>query len=549
MKRRHPYGAVASLCVGFFFVATAVSPQQSTNRPHVGVPQDWSQRHIIFSRDALLQHPDVISREPRVFYQAMQRWQGANSNIRRRFNPAPALPLQSNPQDWNVLLRGRIAANMFPAKYSFDPAAAADCANDYVVFGTTNIGLVPPATGGNANLVAFNNLYSGAGGGLCAAAPTLMFAYNITTVAGGHIVTSPVLSADGTKIAFVESAGNPVPQAIFHVLTWAREGSLLNAAVPNMTSTPFATVNSVTSSPWVDYGTDTAYMGANDGRIYKITGVFKGTPTLAGAPWPVLLRLNTHPTPPVLDNRLGMLMVGGTDGFLYQVNTADGTVKSLVVGLRGGGRVNPGILGAPIVDVTNGTTFAVSSNDGTSGVLVEANTQTLGEMARANIGQASVSGTAVDLYQPAFSDSYYTNPGTGVVRLCGTGAADITPWQYAFGFNGTTMQTTPMPTFPKQLVNSTTASCTGWTEFFNPNINGGTDFFFFGLTSDCTAPGAPGGCVVSLTSDTALATANVSGGPSGIVVDNFSTAAEASSIYLMARGANRAYKFKQTLLP
>lgn len=434
---------------------------------------------------------------------------------------------------------------MFPAKFSFDPAAAPSCANDYVVFGTTAAGV----TGGNANLVAFNNLYAGTGG-MCGAAPTVLFAYNTTTVTGGHIVTSPVLSQDGTKIAFVESLAG---SAIFHVLTWtAGQGGLATAAAPTMTSLTFSTtINDTTSSPWVDYGADIAYVGADDGSIYKITGVFKGTPALAGAPWPIKVSVtNALVTPPVLDSHRGLLMVGSLNGNLYQINTATGALASLPVGAT---TPNRGIRAAPIVDVTNGTTFVVSSNDGTSGVLVEVDTATLTQLAKARIGVASHSGTAVNLYQPAFSDSYYNDSSTGVVRLCGTGAADITPWQYAFGFVGRIMQ--PTAVFSQQLVTSTLARCTGWTEFFNPNIGvGGTDFFFFGLSQDCTAPGngPSDGCVVARTSDTVLTKATITGGPTGIVVDNFADPTlfgQASSIYFMAKNLNNAYKFKQTLGP
>jgi hypothetical protein len=39
--------------------------------------------------------------------------------------------------------------------------------------------------------------------------------------------------------------------------------------------------------------------------------------------------------------------------------------------------------------------------------------------------------------------------------------------------------------------------------------------------------------------------ATVNGGPSGIVVDNYSTAGQAASIYLMANKVSTAYKFTQ----
>ena len=54
-----------------------------------------------------------------------------------------------------------------------------------------------------------------------------------------------------------------------------------------------------------------------------------------------------------------------------------------------------------------------------------------------------------------------------------------------------------------------------------------------------------GGCVAETTGDTAMTTATVGSGPSGIIVDNYSTAAEASSIYLTSVAGGAAYKFTQ----
>jgi hypothetical protein len=560
MKLGHPCRVVAVWCAAFFTFVPSMCTQKATAPKQAGVPRDWSQRHIVFSRDGLLQHPEVIYQEPRVLHQAIQRWQGRDSSNVPGIDTAPIPSAISNQRDWSVNLPGRIALNMEPAKFSFFPNLDPSCANDYVVFGLTVAGV----THGTANLIAYRNLYSGTGG-ICGGAPTVLFAYNVTTVTGGAIVTSPVLSLDGKKIAFVESVVGPPAAAIFHVLTWtAGDGAPTNAADPNaaapttsMTSTPFAVVDSTTSSPFVDYANDIAYMGANDGRIYKITGVFRGTPTLAGAPWPILLSTNNHPTSPVLDSRLGMLMIGGNNGSLYQINTATGAIKHLVIA-SGATNLNHGILGAPIVDLTSGTTFVVSSNDGSSGVLVEVNTALLTELARGRIGEASHSGTPVNLYEPAFSDSYYNNPSTGVVRLCGTGPADITPYQYAFAFSaaiGTTPPTMQTPAFFSQpLPGSTNTRCIAWTEFLNPNIGvGGTDFFFFGLSQDCTAPGLgfPDGCVVALATDPlnntilSMTQRTLNGGPSGIVVDNYSTLGQASSVYMMAARRSTAYKFTQ----
>ena len=517
--------------------ATYVWAQDSGSGQWAGVPQDWSDRQIVFSRDTVLQNPQLITVEPRIQHQILQRWGSADQGVFQGIEAASDSSATGSHRDWNVTLGGRVAPLMFPAKYSFDPGAPPSCSGDYVVFGLNTAG----TTGGRANLVAFNNLYSGGtGGGFCQkSAPTVLFAYNITTVTTGKVSTSPVLSPKGDKIAFVESSPT---SSNFHVLTWtAGQGTINRSAPPNMTTLALSASNNTRSSPWVDYNTDTAYVGADNGLVYKIHPVFNGTPALVSG-WPVTLSSNVRLTPPVLDKNLGLLLVGSQNGTLYSINTTTRAVKSLVVGKSGA--TNPGILAPPIVDVAHGTTFVVSSNNGTSAVFEEVDTASLTALATANIGIGSKSGTAVNLYQPAFDNNYFNNPSTGRVRLCGTGTGtDITPRQYAFGFTGRVMNTAPV--FSQQLSTTTTARCTGWTEFYNPNINGGTDYFFFGLTTGCPTS-ATSGCVVERLSDTSLVTFNLPGGPSGIVIDNYSTDAQASSIYLTDQATpNAAYKLTQ----
>jgi len=536
VKPKHLHGALIAFCLMTQLFCVGLSAQVPTHARHVGVPQDWSSHNIIFSRDALAQHPEIADREPRIRHQLRLRASVARTSAAPQASLAIG-ELSTQPRDWNVSLgRGRVSSSMFPAKFSFDADASPDCTNDYVVFGLSVAGV----TGGQANLVAFNNLYSGAGG-LCGAAPTVLFAYNVSSVVGGLVRTSPVLSEDGTKIAFVESLGS---SAIFHVLTWtAGQGAVLNAAAPTMTSLTFSTTDtSTTTSPWYDFVSDTAYVCDDGGLVYQITGVFNGTPTLSGAPWPVSVGVRPL-SPPVLDSGLGLLMVGSRNGNLYQIDITTGAVSTLVVGVHGG--TTPGIAGGPIVDVTNGTTFVVSANDGTSGVIVEVDTATLLQLSKARIGIAAQSGTNMFIYQPAFSNSYYNDPSNGNVHLCGTDSATTDPWEYSFGFVGRTMKTTPAG--KQQLATSTAARCTGWTEFFNPNIGGGTDFYFFGLTTDCFGVGTSG-CVMERVGPT-LTSVAISGGPSGIVVDNDSTAGQASSIYLTSEravaGNFTAYKFTQ----
>ncbi len=567
MEPNRPYGVVAALAVIFFALATIMCAQETTAPRHTGFPQDWSERHIVFTRAALARHPDLMKREPRILNQAMQRWQVPNFSVFESADPLPdSVNKPAMQRDWSVNLAGRVPADTFPAKFSFNPGAPPDCINDYVVFG-----LASPQTAGtagvNPNFVGFNDLYSTqpTAGGLCDTdGPSVLFAYNITTVTTGRVVTSPVLSENGKQIAFVESIPGPPAEAIFHVLTWtAGQGSIHAAALPTMTSVLLSsTANDTTSSPWIDYDADTAYVATDDGFVYQITGVFTATPKLSTSPWPIKLT-NTSLGSPVLDSNLGLLMVGGHDnGTLYQININSPSTApvTLQVGYNLTGKVTPGIVAPPVVDITNGTTFVVSAygdfvfspSMNFAAVLVQVDTATLGQKVKqvANIGEGSTTGTHLSLYEPAFSNGYYSAPSSGVISLCGTGASDTTPYQYAFGFTGITMNATT-PVISQQLSTVAADTCTGWTEFYNPNIKSGVDFFFFGLTGDCTSPFLGGasttGCVVALSSDPTIptATAPVRSGPSGIVVDNYGTASQASSIYFTAVGRQTAYKYTQ----
>src|SRR5438128_5583429 len=431
--------------LSLLILVSALTAQVADRPTRIGLPQDWTHHHVLFHRQLLSKHPELVAAEPRVLHQFIRRMPyspvAVSSQADRSSSTAD---LQ---RDWNVSLGvGKVAFGMSPVKYGFDVNALPSCANDFAAFGLDVAGV----TGGQANLVAFNNLYRGPGGLCGTGAPSTLFSYNTTTVVGGSVDTSPILSLDGTKIAFVESTAT---SSIFHVLTWATGAGngaspVLSAApgvgnTATMTSLTYAAANTNTrSSPWIDYDLDVAYVGADDGRLYKITGVFNGTPTLAGAPWPVLINANRRLTAPVLDQVTRNIFIGDARGILWSVNAdTPATINFLHVGLAGA--ANSGILDAPIVDADNGTAFAVSSNDGTSAVVVQADTTTLAQLRKGRIGQGGTGGTNVDLYDGAFNNNYFNDPSTGALFLCGTGAADITPWRYFFTFNGRIMRANP----------------------------------------------------------------------------------------------------------
>jgi len=542
VNSRHRHG-LAVLFVIPVILTAALWAQDVAAPEHQGYPQDWSDHSVVFSLDGLLRNPDLMNQEPRIAHQFQQRFQprAANFWIGMEYGSQP----DAGSAGWTVnFVRGHVAVSSYPAKYTFDPSAPPSCTSDYVVFALDTAS----AVGGQANVVGLNNLYAGSNPtGICSgSAPNVMFAYSTTTVTGGHPVGSPVISLDGTKIAFVESVGTA---SVFHVVKWASgKGQIEKAVAPSsMTSLTYSANATTTSSPWVDYRADVAYISDDKGVMYKISPVFgPGTPALVKtSPWPIQVAA-TRLTPPVLDKQQGYLIAGGRNGDLYEINISTGAAAALIVGTHSG--VNSSILAPPIVDLTNGTIFVVSSNanGGASAVLEQVHENNFQPMATANIGLGSTGGTAVDIYQPALSNGYYTNPADGFIYTCGTGPTDTTPWQYSFGFTGIFMST--VPASKAQLLTSTAAICTPWTEFFNPNIGAnGTDLFFFGLTQDCTTTGTAGGCVAEITSASSTPTfANVANGPSGIIVDNYSTAAQAANVYFSGEGSNRnGYRFSQ----
>ena len=186
-------------------------------------------------------------------------------------------------------------------------------------------GVTAGTNGAQANIVAFNQLYSGPvpGSSFCDLTnPVFIFSYASGV---GPVATSPTLSLDGTEIAYVEN--DPNIGAIFHVLTFASGSTEYGTAlgcvdnnnggatlptcatspvIPGSTSGSTATdfmvplglvaANAATgiagavdsfSSPFVSYYADITYVGDNNGYLYAISPTFTGTPGYAGGNFPV----------------------------------------------------------------------------------------------------------------------------------------------------------------------------------------------------------------------------------------------------------------------
>jgi hypothetical protein len=319
-----------------------------------------------------------------------------------------------------------------------------------------------------------------------------------------------------------------------------------------MITVPISAAQSLRSSPWVDYATDTMYVATDDGVLHKITPVFNGPGTSGEVtgPWPSPIQNASVFSSPVFDHITGNVFMGESTGHVYIVNVNSGARTSVAVGLQGA--FNSRVLDTPIVDSTAGKFLATTSNDGTSAAVAQFPTSDplnqFNQIARARIGLGSTTNTVVNLYGGDFDNTYFNSLGTGNMIVCGTGVADTIPTLYSLSYNTGQMSSTP--TQLSQVSSSGTARCSPITEFFNSNIGpSGTDFFFLGVTNNCTGSFGliTGGCVMSLDSTgTPTAATAIPGGTSEIIPDNNSTQSQASSIDFTSQGApNAAHKVTQ----
>ena len=475
---------------------------------------------------------------------------------------------------------GIVAPNMFPAKYSFDINATASCANDYVVFGLNVAGATP----GQANLVGVTNLYSGSTPRLCGAAPTVNWAYNGST-AGGAVLTSPVISLDGKKIAYVESAG---AATVFHVLTWkAGQGTAATTAVTptlngacNATSsclksvTLSLTASDTLSSPWIDYQTDKAFVGTNDGKIYRISCVFNcALNSNPAVDWTYALPVAgtggaaAQPNGPVYDYPSGRLFVGDQLGELWAINASGGspTLNAGPVMIGGGGCTTtnpPGRTGTPAPCTASGASYGItdsvimdssgasqriyafSGNDGTAGasaVVAQIKMDFTG-LVRTHIGLGSVGNTTtnVNIHNGAFDNNYFgATPSTGELFVCGTGPGDTNPYHYWIGFDAyPVMDSTPTGSIARSP-SAAGLACAPFTEIYNPNINlggGHHDLLISGLMGAGTNGQIITNDISSGSISIGLSNVSYAGGVSGIIVDNVSTSGQASSVYFSTQG-------------
>jgi hypothetical protein len=571
-----------------------------------GIVQDWSRRHVAYPRVGPIKSLIAVEHDPRAVlsWQAAARedWHRARRNwhFRDRVsdNGQNAAAPNAIHRDWSIGLgNGSTAPAMFPAKFGFDPNATPDCANDFVVFPVNIAG-----SSTQPNLVAFNNLYSGGTSGsptgLCGSrtvvtgdnpsSATTLWSYAISA-AGGLVATSPSLSLDGTRVAFVETVSGS--SAHFHVLAY-KNGDGVDQVTPNLQNVlKPVTINSFTglsapvagsgtaselsfgatgdtlSSPFIDYVHDVAYVGNDAGVLFRIKNVFCTLPSCSGAAPSLDLAWNSTGsvtiggtcagalgtlTGPAVDSSTGNVFVGCADGNVYGFASSGAPLATPSISV-GDGSATGGVVDPPVIDSVNQFLYAVSGSSGGSCVLVQASTVDLSGQVTALIG----AGGLFPQHAPDFNDAYFSsaNPSDWLIYDWATTSGNESAL-YGVAFNSGHVMQGGVAANIFVIPSSNGNELSPVTEF----LNGSTDqLFVSGLAGDdpnfveYTINTFPTGFPPINGSNALGATAAEAGGTSGIVVDNDSGLGQASSIYfgglLTTRGnpnSNSAVKLTQS---
>lgn len=554
------FGIVVVLLVASVRFSSAQRPagQNSSvqlTRARQGFPTDWSSRFVVMTGDDPSTALAAGAHDPRHVYNLVRRMVAVDNA--RRYTARP----RSRPVniDWAVSLEnGFVPQNQYPAKFQFT-VTAEDCNQDYVLFALT------VNSGTQANLVGVNNLYTEAAPKCNNGVPWVAFAYNTVTHTGGQIRTSPTLSEKGNSVAFVEST---TTGSYFHVLVLPKpipippnhNGTVLSPQTPTscaapttancMTTIQFSALASTNSSPWIDYTTDTAYVGADDGFLYKIHPVFRGgAPQLVNDPsnWPVKVVTAGSSkvlTDPIEDPNAGRIFLGDANGYLYAVslnNPGRVAAARVTIGWVGHG-AGTGIVDPPILvaDVANAAVDQVFAFTGCSNLVgiggsinqLPATFASGSTFTAVDLGASDGLGTCTtgNVHAGTFDSLFLLNgSANGHIMACGffpgtaqQPRAPSNPKMYEFSFNsGHLITSPPSNTF---VVNNTVGDeCSPLSEFFD----GANDRMFFGVgktdgfieASNITSGFPAPSCGASATS-TCVKGPSALGGTSGVIVDN-----------------------------
>jgi hypothetical protein len=362
------------------------------------------------------------------------------------------------------------------------------------------------------------------------------------------------LNLTGTKLAYVVNSN---PAAVRVVTLGAGTGAVeLPTDVMSTSPASVALLNTVSnSSIFVDYSNDIAWVGDDNGNLYKITAIFTGTPTLAATLTPDSTNCsgsNGMMTSPVYDSATDTVFVACEDGFIYGYTNASGTPLAMPGSIHLADPT-PGIIAPPIVDSTNHVLYLfyaqdVTNSDGQVAQVVYTATPAFSSSPTTSLATAGTNTVTFADANPnidfasdgAFSRGYFSgfSPATSFLYVCGPNSTSrnegIALQQLSFDANRMLSGTiSVVATLDNTLNLNRRDYCSPITHFYNAGT--ATDYLFL------SAPPLDEVLSFDITNNTAggalspVATAMIFGGTGGIIVDGADPASQASSIYFTSR--------------
>jgi hypothetical protein len=257
-------------------------------------------------------------------------------------------------------------------------------------------------------------------------------ALTITGVAQLVLLTYP-LTPPGTGVL-----GTPIAPTAESNTAYYNGGSGCTAPC-SFTATLNGSPADTWSSPYIDYASDTLYVGDSVGKLHKFTPVFKGAPAeVTTAPWPVQMAHGSPTTTdnnqlasPVYDPTSGNVFVGSTTsvstttgGFFYGVTASTGVIHG-----SSSTQLDKqyGIRDAPLLDPTAGEVYAFSGVNpaGDSAVYQLPTSFT---SATTLVDETTGAGATSDdafVFSGALDNRYYTSSNsaspTGNLYVCASG--------------------------------------------------------------------------------------------------------------------------------
>jgi hypothetical protein len=334
--------------VGICLFAVAAPAQQAG---HIGLPVDWSFRHIVSHAAAAGRQ-----RDPRAIYNALRYLRGREQTSsaapagqlppRGRLRRKPATPKAHG--DWHFPLgNGTMAANagattndQSPAKFSFDINAAPDCSNDYVVY-TLNVAGSPS----QPNIVGFNNLYAGASASqqnIVKASETGTTATITTQAAHGFTVGRKVI-IDGVPVNGYNGTFT-ITAVTSTTFSYKTTSGLATLASGGGTATQTNTISSASESGSTVTVTTAAAHGLSAGSYVTVEGVtpagYNGVFPVTSAPTTTTFTYTAATTGLTAGSggsATGSGLCGLTPGikFAYNASTTDAMTASPVISLDG----------------------------------------------------------------------------------------------------------------------------------------------------------------------------------------------------------------------